>query len=181
MRANCPEPAATGPVVRWPRRAVAGTMNRVDDTAEPGPPPVRPEDMRAGDADRELVLERLRSALAEGRLGLDEFDERVVATLAARTYGELAVLTTDLPGEPPSPRPVAVPAPRVPPSPPARPDHEMRGAVAGWAGVSVTTIAIWTISCIATASFVYPWWLWVAGPWGLVLLWSWIQLRLQGR
>ena len=37
-------------------------------------------------------------AQAEGRLDLDEFDERITATLAARTYGELAVITEDLPG-----------------------------------------------------------------------------------
>ena len=49
----------------------------------------------------------------------------------------------------------------------------------GWAGASVTTIAIWAMSCIATASFVYPWWIWVAGPWGLVLLSSWVRDRRQ--
>lgn len=138
--------------------------------------------MRAGDADRERVLERLRVASAEGRLDLDEFDERVRAALAARTFGDLAVLTADLPGEPPSPQPAPAPPPRTPPVPPVRPGpSDMRGAVAGWAGVSVTTIVIWAVSCIATASLLYPWWIWVAGPWGLVLLWSWLGSRLQGR
>ena len=61
----------------------------MDETADPGPPHVRPEDMRAGDVDREQVLDRLRIAHAEGRLDLDEFDERITATLAARTYADL--------------------------------------------------------------------------------------------
>ncbi|MET8097035.1 DUF1707 domain-containing protein [Streptomyces sp. NPDC005236] len=62
-------------------------------------------ELRASDADRERVSEQLRDALAEGRLDMEEFEERLEATYAARTYGELAPITRDLPG--------AVPAPRV--------------------------------------------------------------------
>jgi hypothetical protein len=152
----------------------------VDETADPGPPHVRPEDMRAGDVDREQVLDRLRIAHAEGRLDLDEFDERITATFAARTYADLGAITVDLPGEPPSPPSVTTPAEPGPLQDlDALPERDLRGAVIGWAGASVTTIAIWAMSCIATASFVYPWWIWVAGPWGLVLLSSWVRDRRQ--
>ncbi len=54
-------------------------------------------DLRASDADRERVAEVLRDALAEGRLDMEEFEERLDATYQARTYGELAPLTRDLP------------------------------------------------------------------------------------
>ncbi|WP_251093579.1 DUF1707 domain-containing protein [Streptomyces sp. Caat 7-52] len=54
-------------------------------------------DLRASDADRERVAEVLRDALAEGRLDMDEFEERLESAYAARTYGELAPLTRDLP------------------------------------------------------------------------------------
>ncbi|WP_031024775.1 DUF1707 SHOCT-like domain-containing protein [Streptomyces sp. NRRL WC-3725] len=54
-------------------------------------------DLRASDADRDRVAEILRDALAEGRLDLGEFDERLEAAYKARTYGELAPLTRDLP------------------------------------------------------------------------------------
>ncbi|MBL1080412.1 DUF1707 and DUF2154 domain-containing protein [Streptomyces actinomycinicus] len=54
-------------------------------------------DLRASDADRERVAEVLRDALAEGRLDMDEFEERLEAAYKARTYGELAPLTRDLP------------------------------------------------------------------------------------
>ena len=47
-------------------------------------------DLRASDADRERVSEQLRDALAEGRLDMEEFEERLDATYKARTYGELA-------------------------------------------------------------------------------------------
>ncbi|MFD5588366.1 DUF1707 SHOCT-like domain-containing protein [Streptomyces sp. NPDC127063] len=54
-------------------------------------------DLRASDADRERVAEILRDALAEGRLDMAEFEERLDATYQARTYGELAPITRDLP------------------------------------------------------------------------------------
>lgn len=54
-------------------------------------------DLRAADADRERVAERLRDAVAEGRLDMEEFEERLDATYKARTYGELEPITRDLP------------------------------------------------------------------------------------
>ncbi|MBG0854929.1 DUF1707 domain-containing protein [Streptomyces spinoverrucosus] len=54
-------------------------------------------ELRASDADRERVAEVLRDALAEGRLDMAEFEERLDATYQARTYGELAPITRDLP------------------------------------------------------------------------------------
>ncbi|MFF8945409.1 DUF1707 domain-containing protein [Streptomyces sp. NPDC014864] len=53
--------------------------------------------LRASDADRERVAEILRDALAEGRLDMGEFEERLETTYKARTYGELAPITRDLP------------------------------------------------------------------------------------
>ncbi|MEH0423712.1 DUF1707 SHOCT-like domain-containing protein [Streptomyces sp. B21-083] len=55
-------------------------------------------ELRASDADRERVAEILRDALAEGRLDMAEFEERLDATYQARTYGELTPITRDLPG-----------------------------------------------------------------------------------
>ncbi|MGW2774646.1 DUF1707 SHOCT-like domain-containing protein [Streptomyces olivaceoviridis] len=54
-------------------------------------------DLRASDADRDRVAGILRDALAEGRLDMGEFDERLEAAYKARTYGELAPLIRDLP------------------------------------------------------------------------------------
>ncbi|MDD7938009.1 DUF1707 domain-containing protein [Actinomycetospora lutea] len=55
-------------------------------------------DVRASDAERDLVVERLQRAVGNGRLTLAEFDERVAAAYAATTRGELSELTKDLPG-----------------------------------------------------------------------------------
>ena len=53
--------------------------------------------IRASDSDRENVVEILRDAYSTGRLTMAEFDERTTAAFAARTWGELRKLTTDLP------------------------------------------------------------------------------------
>src|SRR3954447_865664 len=56
-----------------------------------------PTQMRISDADRHQVSELLREAAAEGRLDLDELDQRLEATYAARTYADLVPITVDLP------------------------------------------------------------------------------------
>jgi hypothetical protein len=56
--------------------------------------------MRASDEDRERVAEQLRIAAGDGRLTLEELDERLDKALSARTDGELAALVTDLPATP---------------------------------------------------------------------------------
>jgi Domain of unknown function (DUF1707) len=53
--------------------------------------------LRAADADREAVAERLRRAAGEGRLEPDELEERLHRALRARTYGELDRVVDDLP------------------------------------------------------------------------------------
>jgi Domain of unknown function (DUF1707) len=174
-----------------------------------------PDDqLRAGNADREVVVSRLNEAFGEGRLELSELEDRVAAAYAARTMGELRGLTTDLPAKPgdrgkPSPGAAA-------PQPPTRPAtvadlrqaalelahqrlnaklardaervqrHQQRLArhqrhrdlahqvtgfhpVLAWATVSVLCFTIWLVSSI-TSGWQAPWFLWVAGPWGALLL-----------
>ena len=53
--------------------------------------------LRASHADRDGVIDALKSAYVLGFVTKDEFDTRVTQTLAARTYAELAGVTTDLP------------------------------------------------------------------------------------
>ncbi|GAA3219559.1 DUF1707 domain-containing protein [Dactylosporangium siamense] len=77
------------------------------------PERVDPRKLRASDADRERVAEVLRTSAAEGRLDLDELDERLRAVYAARTYAELEPILVDLPT--PSTAPVSLDG--VPPRP----------------------------------------------------------------
>ncbi len=57
----------------------------------------RNPDLRAADADREQIGERLRKSHAEGRLDLAEFQERLECCYEAKTVGELDALVADLP------------------------------------------------------------------------------------
>jgi hypothetical protein len=139
--------------------------------------------LRAADADREAIVGRLREAHGEGRLDLAEFDERAAQAWAARTYGDLTKLTADLPGGA-----VALPAatlqrsparPSTPPAP-AKPDGTGpgRAAVGAWLTVSLINVVIWGIVSLTSAHWVYPWWIWVAGPWGAVILAGYIGSRV---
>lgn len=66
-------------------------------------PPVPRDDprghgqLRASDADRELVAETLRQAAGDGRITLGELDQRLEAAHAAKSYADLEKLTGDLP------------------------------------------------------------------------------------
>ncbi|MEV7065752.1 DUF1707 domain-containing protein [Streptomyces collinus] len=92
-------------------------------------------DLRASDADRERVAEILRDALAEGRLDMAEFEERLDATYQARTYGELAPITRDLPAAG-----VTAPAVSLTKDPAAGPDWP--GRITGGAGSSTWAVAV---------------------------------------
>lgn len=62
------------------------------------PDRVNPKELRASDSDRDRVAAILREAAGDGRLTLEELDERLSGVYAARTYAELEPLTRDLPG-----------------------------------------------------------------------------------
>jgi Domain of unknown function (DUF1707) len=69
--------------------------------------PARSLATRASDQERDAVLQRVQQAFAEGRLDDAEFDERMRATLVARTHADLDALVTDLPAQAPVPGPAA--------------------------------------------------------------------------
>src|SRR3954471_21769028 len=85
--------------------------------------------LRAADADRAAVAEALGRHMSAGRLTVAEYDERLPRAYAARTYGELAEVTADLP----APEPVAPPAPASAPQPVAGP----AGCGGGWGPAGV--------------------------------------------
>jgi len=76
-------------------------------------PPAVPDkgNLRASDADRERVAEILREAAGDGRLTMEELDERLDAVYAAKTYAELEPITRDLPQAGAAPVPATAPAP----------------------------------------------------------------------
>lgn len=69
--------------------------------------------LRASDADRERVADILREAAGDGRLTMEELDERLDAVYAAKTYAELEPITRDLPQAGAARAPAPAPAPAV--------------------------------------------------------------------
>jgi len=102
----------------------------------PDSAPVAEADLRASDADREAVADLLRDAYAEGRLTVEEHAERIEAAYGAKTFGELAPLTRDLPTARISMEKPALDGRRPsapPPLPPARTESPTMVAVFGGA------------------------------------------------
>jgi hypothetical protein len=137
------------------------------------------EKMRAADADRQEVVERLRGALDEGRLKMDEYLQRMERAYEAVTYGDLAPLYSDLPEARPVARREPGPAAPVPPreQPAAAAERGVFGRLPAplkllwtiWATVVSINVVVWVLVSATTAHLIYPWPLWVAGPWGVVL------------
>lgn len=137
------------------------------------------EKMRASDADRQEVVERLRAALDEGRLKMDEYLERMERAYDAVTYGDLEPLYSDLPESRGVARPEpAQPSPAATHEPAITADHggvfarlpaPLRMAWIGWATIVSVNVVVWVLVSATTGQLIYPWPLWVAGPWGAVL------------
>ncbi len=129
--------------------------------------------LRAGDVDREFVAEQLRNALNEGRLTLTEYDDRLQEAYAARTYGDLKGLLSDLPTVTPGSRSQVVPSRPVLPSESAvsaipAPQGNLTAAWLAhewgdWLKLSLLLTAIW----LATGHG-YFWPIWAIGFIGVV-------------
>jgi hypothetical protein len=69
------------------------------------------DNLRVGDAEREAVAAELREHYAQGRLSMEDFNQRLDAAFAARTRGDLDKLISDLPHAKPAGTPLPAPPP----------------------------------------------------------------------
>lgn len=132
--------------------------------------------MRASDHERQQVVDLLQAALEEGRLKLEEFTERVGQAYQATSYGDLARLHADLPPASPEDAPRSVPVSAASPGVAAK-----RSAFADlptalkvlwtiWLVAVLINVVVWVLVVGTSGHFIYPWPLWVAGPYGAALL-----------
>jgi len=130
----------------------------------PGRRPEPVETLRAADSDRHKIAEQIKSALDEGRLSLQEYDDRVRHAYAARTYAELLILVADLP------RP-GVSAAEVH----ARQEADARRAARRlptallvlwtiWGAMAAVNLVIYGLVAASVAGDVYPWPVWMLVP-----------------
>jgi hypothetical protein len=143
---------------------------------------------RAGDADRERMAERLRVALEEGRLNLQEYDERLREAYAARTYADLDKLVADIPGAASAAASQVIPSQRAELRWQAAADGRYPDATRrwvleqwnSWIRVLAICVAIWATAWIVGGEATFFWPVWVAGPWGALLLVQTINGLLSG-
>jgi Domain of unknown function (DUF1707) len=117
------------------------------------------DNLRASDADRQVVADQLRTALTEGRLDLTEYDERVKAAYAAKTYGDLKELLTDLPPVTPAARSQVERAAAGSVSAPGQGNTGkwVAGMWSGWLATGLIIVAIWFATSLAAGSLAYFW------------------------
>jgi len=134
------------------------------------------QNMRASDHDRQEVVDRLRGALEDGRLKMDEFGDRVGLAYQAVTCGDLAPLYADLPAVGSKTEREADPPVLASPA-----CVRWHGALADlpttlkvlwtiWLTAVSINVVVWALVTGTSAHLVYPWPLWVAGPYGATLL-----------
>ena len=104
--------------------------------------------LRAADSDRDRVVERLRSAAAEGRLNADELEARLETALAAPTYAELDTVVADLPEQPAAAHQV-----------------RHRPGLGAFLPTSILLLAIWALTGMG-----YFWPVWPILGWGLFVV-----------
>ena len=136
--------------------------------------------MSVSESERDQTVRSLTKHCGDGRITLDELEQRIEAAFAASTTAELAELVRDLPSDiqqlgvthvTPSPALQQRPSRTAPSSNPLlSPQARRAGEVAlrvhtvVFLAVMALIVAIWVL-----AGFGYPWPIWVVLPWGTAL------------
>ena len=113
-------------------------------------------DLRVGDADRKAVVAELQRHYVEGRLTSEELGERVTEALAARTFGDLRELLSDLPA-------LSDSLAQRDPAPPSADHHRWQGhELTSPVGLMILLIGLIVILSVVLLSttrvgFFFPW------------------------
>ncbi len=111
---------------------------------------IKADDVRASDAERDEIVSQLRTHAADGRLDVDELDERVERAYAAKTRRDLVATVSDLP-RPPRPRPHA--------------RAEFSEHLRSYLSVMALLVVIWALTGMG-----YFWPIWPMLGWGIGIL-----------
>ncbi|WP_017623261.1 DUF1707 SHOCT-like domain-containing protein [Nocardiopsis chromatogenes] len=130
-----------------------------EDTPETGP----------GDPERDRAARLLQDHFAQGRLGGDEFSSRLERVYKAASLRDLEAAVADLPSPPAPPEPDARSAAPAPEGPGMLRDPALLIPWGLWLGVNTLCFTIWLILYLTGQGSGYPWFLWVLGPWGIVM------------
>nr|WP_062330508.1 DUF1707 domain-containing protein [Herbidospora sakaeratensis] len=125
-------------------------------------------DVRVSDNDREAAVARLLAAVDEGRLSLDEYNDRMSRAYTSVTFGDLDNLLLDLPSaQTAAPTVTQTKAPAVATSSLPR---WLKVVWIAWAAKVALNLVIWVILSLTEGELLYFWPMWVFLPPALILL-----------
>ncbi|MFE7742485.1 DUF1707 domain-containing protein [Nocardia sp. NPDC057455] len=129
---------------------------------------------RASNAERDAVVRLLGRHMADGRIDLPEYDQRVAQVYATTDREDLRSVLSDLPelGKEAAAAPAFV-RPRVPIW------QRIEGST--WLAVSLLVLVIWGAVSLSVGALTYFWPIWVIGPWGAVLAFRMVAGFENGR
>ncbi len=110
---------------------------------------IKADDVRASDGEREEVITALRTHAGDGRLDIEELDQRIEAAYSAKTRRELIALTDDLPRAPRARREAR---------------REFAGHLRFYLRVMTLLVVIWALTGMG-----YFWPIWPMVGWGLAI------------
>lgn len=120
---------------------------------------------RASDAERDRTVRLLGRHMADGRIDIVEYDQRVAQVYRTPTREALTLVLSDLPDLPAPAAAVDKGSSRR-----LRIPIWQRIEAGAWLSVSVLVLLIWTAISIGVGEFTYFWPFWVIVPWGVVLV-----------
>ncbi|MGW4716234.1 DUF1707 SHOCT-like domain-containing protein [Nocardia sp. NPDC004260] len=128
---------------------------------------------RASNAERDAVVRLLGRHMADGRIDLAEYDQRVAQVYATTDREDLRAVLFDLPElskDEGTPAPVR---PRIPIW------QRIEGST--WLAVSALVLVIWGAISLSVGALTYFWPVWVIVPWGAVLAFRMVAGFENGR
>jgi hypothetical protein len=145
--------------------------------------------LRVGDAERESTAALLRRHATDGRLTLDELDERLQQAYAARTAADLNVLLEDLPAirtevelVKPDTKPVSRQEQRAACRQGRRGGPSSLVMWSGWISTNLILIAIWVLTNLGGGNNEWnPWFLWYTVPTSIGLISREVTRRTTSR
>ncbi|MGV9969534.1 DUF1707 SHOCT-like domain-containing protein [Nocardia beijingensis] len=128
---------------------------------------------RASNAERDAVVRLLGRHMADGRIDLPEYDQRVAQVYATTDREDLRAVLSDLPELGKDAVAQASARPRIPIW------QRIEGST--WLAVSLLVLVIWGAISLSVGALTYFWPIWVIGPWGAVLAFRMVAGFENGR
>ncbi|GAA1007766.1 hypothetical protein Aple_071280 [Acrocarpospora pleiomorpha] len=127
-------------------------------------------EVRVSDGDREAAVARLLSAVDEGRLSLDEYNDRMGRAYESVTYADLDNLFLDLPGTAPTAAPATTATQtKAPAVATGALPRWLKVLWVAWAAKVALNLVIWVMLSITEGELLYFWPMWIIVPPGAIL------------